>query len=195
MPRVNGRFVALFLTVALPCVAHANGADVMTDTSADPGSKGLALYAGAGVLGSPGSVGTDVALGLRLRAATHLALNLDTAYGLVGATGVAQDRWWAIPAIAAVASLGSTTLDVGAGMGVGTTSGYASWSAYGAAPFTPTWHHTVPSAQLHAALSFPLGPVDAMARAQAGTLLGVAGLAPANGTWLGITLGIQARIL
>ncbi|MBS2028495.1 MAG: hypothetical protein JST54_11365 [Deltaproteobacteria bacterium] len=191
MPRVNGRLVAMFLTVAVPCEARASESTARTDSA----SAGLAFYAGAGVLGSPGAVGSDVAFGLRMRAASHLALNLDTAYGLVAASGVAQDRWWAIPAIAAVAPLGSTTLDVGAGMGVGTTSGYASWSAYAAAPLEPTWHHTVPAAQLHVSFSIPLEHIDLMARAQAGTLLGVAKLAPADGTWLGLTLGIQARVL
>src|SRR6185312_14382354 len=162
---------------------------------ADRASDGLSVYAGAGALGSPGTFGSDVALGLRLRAAPHVALDLDTAYGLVGSAGVAQDRWWAIPGVAAVLPLGDATLDLGAGVGVGTTSGYDSWAAYEAAPFEPEWHHTVAAGQVHLALTIPLGcGVDAMARAQAGTLLGVARLPAADGAWFGLTLGVQVRV-
>jgi hypothetical protein len=65
-----------------------------------------------------------------------------------------------------------------------------------AGPFDPTWHHTVPAAQIHTSLTAPFtSQVDLMARAQAGTLLGVPHLAVGDGTWLGITVGIQARLL
>jgi len=195
MLRVTGCLVSILVLVAFPLLAHARNIETNGEL-ADSASSGLAVYVGAGALGSPGTFGSDVALGLRLRAAPHVALELDTAYGLVGSSGVAQDRWWAIPGVAAVLPLGNATLDLGAGMGVGTTSGYESWTAYEAAPFEPTSHHTVVAGQLHAALTLPIShQFDALMRVQAGRLLDGLSLSAADGTWLGLTLGVQARIL
>ena len=137
----------------------------------DARSERLALFAGAGYLGSPGATGGAFCAGLRLRPGEHAAGSFDLGYGLLGAYQSTQDRWWAIPAIAFVVTASPVRFDVGVGAGVGTSSGYASWSAYTAAPFTPSWHATVPAVRAHAVAAFRLTrSSDAFVRADVASL-------------------------
>jgi hypothetical protein len=133
---------------------------------------------------------------VRLGLSSYLAASLELGYGLLSTRVDAQDRWWAIPSLAVIIPVGRAMFDLGAGAGLGTSSGYDSWSSYVAHPFGPAWHYTVPAAQAHVLGALSLTPqVGVFARLEAGTLLGVAGAALENTTWYGVALGVRTRLL
>jgi hypothetical protein len=115
----------------------------------------------------------------------------------MGGPGVAQDRWWVVPAAAAVVSFGQFRFDLGAGAGVGTASGYSSWSDYTAGPFSPLWHFTVPVVRAHATVAFALNPhLDVFARFDAASLLFARSSEGAMATtWLALWIGVEPRLL
>ncbi len=161
-----------------------------------PRGPSLDLLAAPGYLGSPTGCGGDVTLALRAGLFSHLAASLDLGYGLLGTRTEAQDRWWAIPSIAVVIPVGRATFDLGAGAGLGTASGYDSWSAYAALPFGPSWHVTTLAAQAHVLGSIPLTrQAGVFARLDAGSLFGVAGRPAADVSWYGLAVGVRARLL
>jgi hypothetical protein len=98
-------------------------------------------------------------------------------------------------------------LDVGAGLGLGASSGYASFADYTRGPFSPTWaFQLVPAARAHIMAAVPLGrDVDVFVRAEAAALLlsgtqlgfrnGNANAGAADTTWFGIGAGVQFRVL
>jgi hypothetical protein len=200
MPRTRTWWTAAWVCLAvatLPGRAGAEGAVAADDaTSRARRAPSLDLFAAPGYLGSPTGCGGDVTLGARLGLLSHLATSLDLGYGLLSTRADAQDRWWAIPSIALVIPAGRATFDLGAGVGVGTASGYDSWSFYFAHPFGPGWHYTVPAAQAHLLGALSLTPqVGLFARLDAGTLLGVTGASLADTTWYGLAVGIRTRLL
>jgi hypothetical protein len=203
------RVVGLGLGIALASTAGiARASEGSEETRNDPtaaarGQK-LGIFAGAGYLGSPGTSGGAFVSGLRLRLGDHAAGSFDVGYGIVDAYqgGLTQDRWWAIPSVAVVLvpGRGRVRLDLGVGAGVGTSSGYASWSAYTAAPFTPSWHATVPAARVHAVAAFRLTPdLDAFVRADVATLVlagsGSTHTGAGDSVWVGLWMGLQSRLL
>lgn len=147
-----------------------------------------------------GAYGACLGTGLRLRPADHFAASLDLGYGLAGTSPGMQDRWWIFPSAAGVLGWGRLRLDLGAGFGAATSSGYVSAPAYAAAPFTPVWHFTVPAARLHAAAAWQVRPtLDLYARLEGVSLL-LTGAPQAdaeltNTLWLGLWLGVQYRLL
>lgn len=203
----------IILTLALACSTAAWAADAPTSVSAvDPGltstrRETLEAFVGVGYLGSPGANGSALSGGLRLRVARHLSLGLDLGYGVVQARVVTQDRWWMVPTAALVIPAGPVRIDLGIGVGLGASSGYTSWSAYVAAPFTPVWaFQLVPVARAHVAASMHLSQnVDLFARAElAGLLLdgtqigfrdGNAGAGIRDTTWLNLSVGFQFGLL
>jgi hypothetical protein len=168
--------------------------------AAEPRAEKLALFEGVGYLGSPGAHGATFDAGLRLGLGTHLAASLDLGYGLLNASPGMQDRWWVIPSLAFVTTARPVRFDVGVGAGVGTSSGYASWSDYAAAPFTPIWHYTVPAVRAHGIAAMQLArDLDVFARADVASLLFTGPGGPDTGVtdtiWVALWLGFQHRLL
>ena len=116
----------------------------------------LGLQAGVVGLASPGAYGSALGAGLRLRFCSSFAASVDLGYGLAGTSPGLQDRWWLFPAVAGIIPAGRLRFDLGAGFGVATSSGYASWAGYDAAPFGPIWHFTVPAVRAHFAAALPI---------------------------------------
>jgi hypothetical protein len=181
--------VALASSMSWTAAAFAN--------ESESAPKNLAFLVGAGSIDSPGAAGGALWTGLRLALGSHLAGSIDLGYGLVGTAPSAQDRWWLIPALAVVIPAGPLRVDLGLGAGVGTSSGYPTWSDYVHAPFGPVWHDTVPIVRAHVSVAKQLKPnLDLFARAEVASLLFAA---PHDGTldtlWLSLWVGLQIGIL
>jgi hypothetical protein len=155
----------------------------------------LDLYTGATYLQSAAAAGAAAAVGLRWLPIAHLAVSADLGYGLQGGPDAYEDRWWAIPSLALVIPLGTASLDLGAGVGVGTVSGYASWPQYFASPFGPVWHVTTAAARGHATFALPISRSLALfARVEVASLL----VSPSNGddiVWGGLWIGVQIPLI
>ena len=195
---LRGAVLGMVLVAMPPTAAYAGDA-VEAPARPDARAWNLALFAGAGDLGSPGAQGAAFLGGLRLGAGSHFAGTFDVGYGLLSAAGATavQDRWWAIPSAALVLPAGAVRFDLGAGAGVGTSSGYLAWSDYAARPFTPVWHYTVPAVRAHvaAAVAVTRG-LELFARADVATLLFAGSdAATMDTTWLALWIGVQPRLL
>lgn len=178
--------VAIALGLALAALSPAR---------AEEGDR-LDVYAGAGYLGAPGASGAAMCTGLRLRLSDHFAGTLDLGYGLLGAPSSFQDRWWVTPGLALELPIGRVRIELGAGGGVGTSSGYRSWADYSAEPFGPTWHYTVPAARAHVSATTAISPsFDVFARADAVMLFAGPQAALADTLWGGLWLGVQSPLL
>jgi hypothetical protein len=189
--------IGILITSTAGSTAYA--ADLDVDAAAPPtaGEQKLSLLAGAGYLGTPAADGGAFLAGLRLALGDHFAASVDLGYGLVSAAPTVQDRWWVMPAAAWVIPAGSVRVDLGAGAGVGTSSGYLTWSDSVARPFTPVWHFTVPAVRAHVAAAGPLTRnVDLFARADVASLLFAHSQAgAADTTWFTLWVGVQSRLL
>jgi hypothetical protein len=172
-------------------------ADVDSPAPPRPDDPKLALFAGAGYLGSPGADGGALLAGLRLGVGRHFAASFDVGYGLLAAPGVEEDRWWVMPAAAWVIPAGPVRFDLGAGGGVGTSSGYVTWSDYVARPFTPAWHFTVPAVRAHATAAVEIARgLDVFARVDVASLLFVGSQSGATDTtWVALWVGVEPRLL
>jgi hypothetical protein len=172
-------------------------ADESIEPRALPAPHSLGLFAGVGALGSPGASGGAFLTGLRLGLGRHFAASVDLGYGLLTAPPTIQDRWWVIPSAALVIPGGSVRFDLGAGAGVGTSSGYVSWSDYDARPFTPIWHYTVPAVRAHALAAIEVAhDLDLFARVDVASLLSVGSQAGATDTtWFALFIGVEPRLL
>jgi hypothetical protein len=203
--------VAVLIVLLGPALAAAEG--VQTVTQPDPNARTLGVFASVGYLGSPGASGAAVNLGVRWRLNRNLALSADYGYGMIGASGAVQDpshevedRWWIMPAVAWVIPTTRVQLDLGAGVGLATASGYPSWSFFGAAPFGPVWaFQLVPAVRVHALAAMRLtGRFEIFARVDAGSLLlggnsiGIRSADQSPGlmdtTWLNLSLGLRCRL-
>ena len=188
--------------VAFAVVLAANAettarADESVEPRATPAPHSAALFAGLGALGSPGTVGAAFLTGLRLGVGEHFAASLDLGYGLLTAPPTVQDRWWLIPSAALVLPAGSLRFDLGAGAGVGTSSGYVSWSDYDARPFTPVWHYTVPAVRAHATMATQVArDLEVFARVDVASLVSVGSPTGAmDTTWVALWLGVEPSLL
>jgi hypothetical protein len=193
-------FIVLASTAAGVARADDRAALAASTALAEPHPEKLGLFEGAGYLGSPGAHGATFAAGLRLALAEHIAASFDLGYGLLGAYAGMRDRWWVIPSLAFVTTAGRVRFDLGAGAGVGTSSGYGSWSDYAAAPFLPGWHYTVPAVRAHGIAAIQLSrDLDVFARADVASLLLTGPARPTTGamdtTWVALWLGFQHRLL
>ena len=114
----------------------------------------LSLFVGTGYLASPGANGNAVSTGIRLRTG-HAALSFDLGYGLLSTRVGKQDRWWLIPAAAVVIPAGPVTFDLGAGVGLGTSSGFSSFKDW--SNDRTTWEfQLIPAARAHAVTTLKL---------------------------------------
>jgi hypothetical protein len=135
----------------------------------------VSLFAGAGYLASPGANGAAIEVGARFAVARDVALDFDLGYGVLAAAAgpTVQDRWWIMPALAYVIPAGRVRLDLGAGVGLGASSGYRSWSSYIDQPFMPVWaYQLMPTLRVHAAAWYDLSPRSSVfTRVEAAKLL------------------------
>jgi hypothetical protein len=186
----------LLASTAIPWKS-ARGAPPEGEINPDPR---LGFQVAAVGLASPGAYGAALGSGLRLRLGSYFAASFDLGYGLTGSSPGMQDRWWVFPSVAGIVPAGPLRLDLGAGFGVATSSGYISWPDYVAAPFTPVWHFTVPALRAHIAAALPVRrDLDLYARLEVVSLLLVgspnADAELVNTLWLGFWIGIQYRLL
>jgi hypothetical protein len=116
--------------------------------------------------------GVALDAGLRLGLGRYFAVALEVGYGMMGAAHV-QDRWWVMPSIALVLPVAPLRIDLGAGLGLGTASGYADLDVFERAPFEPGWaFQLAPAIAGHATVAVPLSPTtSAFARLDVGALL------------------------
>jgi hypothetical protein len=133
----------------------------------------LSVFADSGVLASPGGAGAALSAGLRYSPWRYVSFGFDLGYGLLDTKVSEQDRWWLVPTVAGVLPLGRVRLELGAGLGLGTASGYPSWSAFRAAPFAPAWaFQLAPLARGHAQVSLAISErVEVFGRLEVGGLL------------------------
>lgn len=133
----------------------------------------LSVFVGAGSVGSPDSYGGSLNTGIRLGLSNHFAASFDLGYGLIATPHDFQDRWWLIPSVAFVIPAGRVRFDLGAGVGLATSSGYSDAAEFFEAPFNPRWAlQLVPAARGHVMASAQLTKkVDVFARLDVGSLL------------------------
>lgn len=189
--------IAAFAVVLATTAATTAHADESVEPHPAPAPHDLGLLAAVGALGSPGATGAAFLTGLRLGVGRHFAASVDVGYGLLTAPPTIQDRWWLIPSAALVIPAGSVRFDLGAGAGVGTSSGYVSWSDYDAKPFTPIWHSTVPAVRAHVSAAIPIAhDLDLFARADVASLVSAGSPAGAmDTTWFALWIGVEPRLL
>jgi hypothetical protein len=206
---MNTTRIALALATVASCTitSLASADPTNPDSSNDKPAEGLAkltVFTSAGYLSTSGGNGGALATGVRLALGDHFALGLDLGYGLLALQqGTMQDRWWIIPSMAVVlpAHIGKVPLsfDIGAGLGLGTSSGYASWSTYSARPFSADWAFQLePAVRAHAIAAVSVSRnVDLFLRADAAALILPQGSAPtdADGMWMMFALGSRFRLL
>lgn len=164
----------------------------------------LSLFTSAGYLASSGANGGALSTGVRYMVGSHFALGFDLGYGLLAAQqGTMQDRWWFIPSMAVVLPTRiagrRAAFDIGAGLGLGTASGYSSSSVYAAHPFTATWEFQLePTVRAHAIASIAMTKtVDLFVRADAAALVLPHGsnATVTDSTWLMFSLGTRFQLL
>jgi hypothetical protein len=214
------RFVTASTLLAITALTTAAAADPTpkvepdTTTKRAEGPAKLSLFTSAGYLSSSNANGAAISTGVRYAVGDHFALGLDLGYGLLALsktqpggtaalpTGM-QDRWWIMPTMAVViptriAKL-PVTFDIGAGFGLGTSSGYRSWSTYAAQPFTADWaFQLVPTVRAHAIASVSVSHnVDVFLRADAAAMILPQNATPSttDSTWVQLALGTSFRLL
>jgi hypothetical protein len=186
--------------LALLCAAAVGSAGLEARAASSPE---LGLFIGSGVLASPAGVGAPLEAGVRLELARHFAVSFDLGYSLMSAQPHLQDRWWLMPAAALVLPLGSVRLDIGAGLGMGTSSAFGSWDAF-SGDHTSWKLEYCAAVRAHASASVGVGgPVEVYLRTEASGLLTGRGLGCADATrpgtladatWASLGVGLQLRL-
>ena len=189
------RWTVLSLLLSVTAVASADP-DPDRVASAREAPAKLTLFTSAGYLATSGANGGALGTGVRWAVARHFALGFDLGYGLLATGAGMQDRWWLVPSMAVVFPVGRVSFDVGAGLGLGTASGYASWSEYAAHPFQADWEFQLePAARAHVIAAYALGPtLELFARAEAAALVLPHDASPGgttNSTWAMFSLGTR----
>ncbi len=183
-----------FLALALsPSLAHAQ-----------PRSPEVEIFGAVSEIDSVDDHGGALSAGVRVGLGRWFALGFDLGYGLMASAHDVQDRWWMIPTAALVLPVDDARLELGAGVGLGATSGYASIDSYARGPFDPDWAYQLgPAMRAHAAVFLRVNrDVDAFLRADFATLL-LSGpvavreanpsLAPHDTVWMTLSLGFAIR--
>jgi hypothetical protein len=198
--------VSFFASAAITLVVQPAYGDSATSLPNREPQK-LGVFADTSYLASAAGNGVAVSSGLRLALGAHAALGADLGYGVLAAPSAAQDRWWILPTLAWVIPTGPWRLDLGAGLGVGASSGYASLGAYTAGPFSPTWaFQLVPAARAHVMGATSVSrDIDLFVRLEAATLVlsgtplgfrhGNTSPGSSDTTWFDVGAGLQFRVL
>jgi hypothetical protein len=187
------RLIPIALAASWVLVSSLAAADV-------PDATTLGLFTDVGYLASPGTNGSAFGVGLRAALGRHFAVSFDVGYGVLGAQSAVQDRWWLVPSIALVVptrvAQRPVVFDLGAGVGLGASSGYLSWSDYVAAPFTPVWAFQLfPTVRAHAIVAVAINrDLEVLVRADAASVLGT-DRGAMDTTWLMLSLGARFRLL
>lgn len=164
----------------------------------------LGMFASLGYLATAGGGnGSAFTTGIRLAVGRHLAIGADLGWGLLATPAVVEDRWWIMPTMALVLPAQvhgrRTAFDLGAGFGVGTSSGYSSLSVFADRPFAPDWAFQVfPAGRVHAAAYVAATrDLDFFVRADAASLILPSSSARTmtDSTWLLFSFGAQVRLL
>ena len=162
----------------------------------------LSGFVSAGYLTTSGANGLALSTGVRLAVGPRFALGFDLGYGLLATDAGMQDRWWFIPSMAFVvpAHFGAraASFDFGVGLGLGTSSGYASWATYAAHPFTAAWEFQLePTVRTHVIASIAVSrSLELFARADAAALVLPHGsnANATDSTWLLFSLGTRFEL-
>ena len=197
--------LAFLSTLAFATSASADPKDPdRADADARDAPAKLSLFTAAGYLASSGAPGGGaLSTGIRYAVGRHFALGFDLGYGVLATGSGVEDRWWFMPSMAVVVPVRvgerTASFDLGAGLGLGTSSGYASWSEYASHPFTADWEFQLePAVRAHAIASLALSPSLAVfARAEAAALVLPHGAAATvtDSTWMLFSLGARFRLL
>jgi hypothetical protein len=198
--------LAFLCTTGVAAFAAAGPVEREPDTRPLAGREDattLSGFASAGYLATSGANGSALGAGVRLAIGSRFALGFDFGYGLLATPPGMQDRWWLIPSMAFVvpAHFGPrrAAFDLGVGYGLGTSSGYASWSTYAAHPFNAAWEFQLePTLRGHAIASLELTPsLEGFLRADAAALVlpHGANASVTDSTWLLFSLGTRFRLL
>jgi hypothetical protein len=189
---------AVLVVMTFPTLARA------TDPDTTPNQKRidtkLDLFGSLGYLGSSGASGSAFTLGVRYGVGKHFAVSFDAGYGVLGLNSgpTVQDRWWLIPSVALVLPAGPVRFDIGAGFGLGATSGYDTFSQYAKEPFMPVWaFQLVPTVRGHAIASMPIGrKMDVFVRTDVATLLLPSGphTNPTDAMWVQMAVGVSFNL-
>ncbi len=162
---------------------------------------------GGTYLAAPGANGAAATAGVRLAMGRLFALGFDLGWGVVATSTVVHDRWWLMPTAAFVIPVGRVRIDLGAGLGFATASGYDSMDAFLAAPFMPVWaFQLVPAVRGHVGGAVTLSDsIDGFLRLDAGSLLlegqklgfrdGNPNPTIMDTTWFGLSVGVAFRLL
>jgi len=195
---------AFLVTVSTTTAASADPDRASQDARNEP-SK-LTLFTSAGYLATAGGNGGALATGVRYMIGRRFALGFDLGYGLMATdspTAKMEDRWWFIPSMAVVfpARVGKYPLsfDVGAGLGLGTSSGYTVPSDYTDRPFSADWEFQLePAVRAHAIAAIQVTrSLEIFARAEAAALVLPHGSSPSvtDSTWMMFSIGTRFGLL
>ncbi len=194
------------LVITASCTSSVAFADPpnpdRSDTKSDAPTK-LTLFTSAGYLATSGGNGGALGTGIRYAIGEHFALGFDLGYGLMALQTGMQDRWWFMPNMAVVIPTRIAnmplSIDIGAGLGLGTSSGYASWSEYTSHPFTADWEFQLePAVRAHAIAALGVSrSLEVFVRADAAALVLPHGSASSSSdsTWLMFAIGTRFRLL
>lgn len=194
--------LTLLVSLTFTTLASADPESPKTTEPKDAPPK-LTIFASTGYLGTGGGNGAAVATGIRYAIGNHFALGFDLGYGIMAVADAMQDRWWLVPSMAVVFPthvMGKrTTFDVGFGLGLGSSSGYASWNTYAARPFSADWEIQLePALRAHAIAAMSVSKdVELFMRADAATLVLPKDTRPndADAMWLMLSMGARFRLL
>ena len=167
----------------------------------DHGPNPLHAFVGLGYQGSPGGDGANLIGGLRYGMGHHFALSFDAGYGVLSSK---QDRWWLMPAVALVIPMRAVRVDLGIGLGLGTSSCFSTWNDM-AADQTLWASQGVPTVRAHAVAAFTItekfelfARADVSSQLLEGNTLGWrTGDGPsrnADTMWINLSLGAQFRL-
>jgi hypothetical protein len=122
-----------------------------------PHESRVGLQVGLGQLLAAPGYGPALTTGVRVRFTEHFVGMFDAGYGVLATGPTTQDRWWLMPSLALTFPVASLRVDLGAGVGLGASSGYANLPAFLKSPFGPDWaFQLVPAARVHASVAMPV---------------------------------------
>ncbi|HEY1955976.1 MAG TPA: hypothetical protein VGH28_10185 [Polyangiaceae bacterium] len=203
---MNTKSIVLALLAILSTTTLAAADPDRASADARDAPRTLTLFTSAGYLATSGGNGGALATGVRWGIGRHFALGFDLGYGLMATdspTAKMEDRWWFIPSMAVVlpARVGRfpLTFDIGAGLGLGTSSGYSSPSVYTSHPFSADWEFQLePAVRAHVIAAIAVSrSLEIFTRAEAAALVLPHGSSPSvtDSTWMMFSVGTRFNLL